>query len=160
MQACLTKPIRMERLTRMIADVQKAVAGNASPGAKDAAAVDRREGAPPILDADTLDELAAMMAPARFTELLHRVSKDLDEGIAALQVAMRKGEHEAAAHEAHRLAGSAALVGAQALHAALASLEAACRTGDPARAEDAAQTAWTIAGDTRTVLRELAEGAR
>jgi len=116
-----SKPLSREALRAILAgdgDAPQITAGGSCPG-------------PPCLDHACLDQLRATLPEARFSEILQRFETEASRLIATLDEGRTAPDADLAAR-VHRLAGSAAICGAPALHAGLAEAEAALRAGDHA----------------------------
>ncbi|GAA4008981.1 hypothetical protein GCM10022280_02230 [Sphingomonas swuensis] len=133
----LTKPVDSGALAAALASL-------AAPGEPASACVARSDGAPPPLDGTTLDELRALLGPARLDGLLALLSAELEERPRAIRDALADRALDRAGAEAHSLKGAAANLGACVVAAAAEELEEAVRA-----AEDDRQT------DLGPVLRRL-----
>ncbi|MEM9318384.1 MAG: ATP-binding protein [Pseudomonadota bacterium] len=136
MSEVILKPISAERLSQAL-DRRK-----------------KRRQIDPQLDAQVLDmaifgEFAQVLGPEATAEMLAKFLADAEEAVPWLiWHASEEASREAVANRAHGLAGSAAVMGATALHGALRKLEAAARTGAPlAPATDALSPVWDATRD-------------
>ncbi|MEM1273346.1 MAG: ATP-binding protein [Pseudomonadota bacterium] len=116
MNGVLLKPISSDRLAEVLAQ-HCGAAAMAQPG-------------PPILDPQVHGEFAEVLGPE---ETAAMVAKFLDDASHVIPWLLRHNDDDHAAEDvakrAHALAGSAAVLGAKALHAALFALETSARKG-------------------------------
>ncbi|WP_417524657.1 ATP-binding protein [Marinovum sp.] len=115
MSACLSKPIRVQQLYEAVA--QNAPGAEAGSEAQKCTAVDGR----------VLDELGDVLSPLAFRTTLDKVCAEIEAAVPALIALDRAGDVEALGKAAHKLAGSAALVGAVALRGTLGEIEEAAK---------------------------------
>ena len=137
----LTKPTTRGDIRRML----DAVLGGEASSAQDAPA----EAA---VDPEALASMAEVLGPDKLGQMLARFEDQAE----ALLRDWSAGSPADLADQAHKLAGSAAVFGARALHARLAALETDLRAGalHPAGGDvDALATLWR---ETRAALRALA----
>jgi PAS domain S-box-containing protein len=150
MDRCLVKPIRIEALETALADLG---AGRAD------AAPEPGETPDGVIDAEVLDALSAALPPEALERTLDRVCAEAEAAAAELAALAERGETEALAQRAHRLAGSAAIAGAARLRDRLAGIEAAARSGGAEGARQALDGLAEDAAATARVLREFRDGA-
>lgn len=115
---------------------------------------------PEIVDTDVLSALAAQMSEERLAPLLERAIEELEEGLKSIARARRDGTPREIQQVAHKIAGTAGLIGAAELHAVLSELETACKLQDPAAADAALERLESTFAPTRAILREFLEPAR
>lgn len=183
MQDCLVKPIRLDKLQGTFEALELARRADAEPEAPnevrrtgadrgpadgkeavDAQKNDRSEEDADhedveLLDAEVLSEVAASLTAEALHRLLERVCSDIDDMTPRIVGAASERAFPATAAHAHKLAGSAALVGAVDLHRVLAAIEAAAKRGAAADVDRAVTMLADLAPRTRSVLGELAEDA-
>lgn len=112
----------------------------------------------PAIDTAVLDELLRGSAALgrRMVELFER---ECAVSMEALQAALVRRDRDRIRFHAHRLVGSARVVGAMALGAAAKALETACREGaDMDELEHLATAATTTLEPARTALRQHVDG--
>jgi PAS domain S-box-containing protein len=85
--------------------------------------------APPILDRDILDQLHAMLTPDHMAKTLKDFHSQAEAILANVPSRMGNSETRALAEGLHKLAGSAAILGASAMQAILSHAEDACLSG-------------------------------
>ncbi len=143
MSATIVKPVSRTRLREILG-----MRGGATPAQGDDAAAG--------LDMETLHDLVATLGHRRVTAILGQIEAEVRTLAGALDTLdTGGGAREAAAQQAHRLAGAVALFGARGLCDRLASLESAL-TGGAAAGHIAAQCRAIEADWAR--VRALAEG--
>lgn len=153
MNTTLTKPITWRALAEVISGIAPAAGrggGSETAGAGVAMAVPER-----VLDDVTLHAAATSLGPDLFSSLRDRFLAETETGLAALAEELGAGiAPELYAERVHRIAGSAAVFGASALHGALRREEDKARSGHPLPADslDALLPVWHA---TRKALREL-----
>jgi len=130
--ACLIKPLRMERLLSILRDIR---AGDAGPdggngGERQADLLDERQ-----ID-DHMDAGAAS-----FAALLGRFAGDAAMRLERIAAAMHSGDARDAAMTAHTMAGAAGMMGAAALRRHCLRLEASILAGEDGVAETIAAAA-------------------
>ena len=96
---------------------------------------------------------ALALDPDVLKDFLHSVQQDIDD----LRSAMKRADTAAVAHEAHRIRGASALVGAQALAECAARIEAAARAGEHAMSAAALEE---LGGHLRAFTAAHASAAR
>jgi PAS domain S-box-containing protein len=148
----LTKPVRLASLEALLARLAGASHGEGADGPEH----DPGDGPDDdLFDEVVLAALGAQVSPERFATLLGSAARDIATGVEAIGAARAAGDIAALGASAHRLAGTAALIGATRLHAALAAVETACKAGEDGKAHAAADTVPGVAEETRSVLAEL-----
>lgn len=85
--------------------------------------------APPTLDRDILDQLSAMLPPDRMAKTLHDFHSEAEVLLATTPHLMTNTDTQTLADGLHKLAGSAAILGASAMQATLSQAEDACLSG-------------------------------
>lgn len=85
------------------------------------------------LDDDALEELEQDLGEA-FTQFLNNFLEAMPHALDAVDAALSAGDGAAAAAHAHRMKGTAAYLGADALAACLGELQHAAEHGEPAHA--------------------------
>lgn len=85
-----------------------------------------------LIDPETYDDLAGSLGPELFADTVARFSDECETTIAQLQRADLRANLPELARVAHKLAGSAALLGAQRLHSLLKDIELIGRGHDEA----------------------------
>ncbi|WP_339950968.1 ATP-binding protein [uncultured Albimonas sp.] len=159
MADCLVKPVRQQTLDAVL----RATPGGAGPVSDAVAELPENDGPPEEEDDDPIDaavlaELAESLPPEAFAGTVARICGEIEAEVPALAAEAREAVADPAdlAARAHRLAGSAALAGAQALRERLAAIESAGRSGDRPGLIEAAEGLETLADETCLVLREYA----
>ena len=147
MNVCLSKPIRVHQLHEAVAQNQIA------PSARAAAEPTAPQQA---VDFQVLDDLANVLPAAAFKSTLERVCAEIEESIPTLIERGRNGDSDALGRQAHRLAGSAALIGATQLRGLLAEIEVSAKTGGEKLAEIAESRLVAVAGETAEILSRRA----
>ncbi len=146
-EPCLTKPLRSRDLERALATLPAAGEDAATADAED------EEEEDPLFDDDSIAELALSLDEALLKRTLLAVAAELEAGPTDLA----SGAWPERRALAHRLAGSAALVGATRARSALVALETAYALKDPPAAETAGAEFEAILPDTLSALREYAD---
>lgn len=147
MQYCLTKPIRIETLQDILIKVNARSATDTSVEARD----DEDE---VMLDGNLLRELASSLKPGMFEKVVTNACLEFEKGLPDLSAAWERGELQALALLAHKLAGSAAIVGATGFHVKLAAIEIAC-TSDAPRLEADLRSLDNLSQATIRALRSF-----
>ncbi|MCA0997807.1 ATP-binding protein [Alloyangia pacifica] len=151
MKVTLTKPITWRALTEAIAGIAPVAAP--LPEAQGAADMDPQDA--PVLDDVALDAAATTLGAELFASLRDRFVSETEDGLRELAKEMRAGiDPTRYAEKVHRIAGSAAVFGASALHAALRVEEERARSSEalPVGSLDAVMPVWQA---TRRALLEL-----
>lgn len=105
------------------------------------------------LDLDLLEERREILAeelPPLIREFLDDVTRDIE----SIRRGMTDGEWEEVQALAHRIKGSAANLGAEALSAAAADLTTRCRNGQYEATADSAESLVAITMATREAFRD------
>ncbi|MFN3261332.1 MAG: ATP-binding protein [Pikeienuella sp.] len=144
---CLTKPLRSRDLERALAALPTDGEGAATGDAEN------EEEQDPLFDDESIAELALSLDEARLKRTLLAVAAELEAGPADLA----SGAWPERRALAHRLAGSAALVGASRARSALIALETACAHKNPPAWETAEIEFEAVLPDTLSALREYAD---
>ncbi|WP_226622354.1 ATP-binding protein [Alloyangia pacifica] len=151
MCATLTKPITWRALAGVlsgIAPVQAEASGGGSVPGGDVTPAE-------VLDDVALGAAADSLGPELFASLRDRFLSETESGLAALSEELSDGIEPAAyAEKIHRIAGSAAVFGASALHGVLRAEEDRARTGAPLP-PDSLETVLPVWQATRKALLEL-----
>ncbi len=147
---CLTKPLRSRDLERALAALPDA---GERVAAADADPVDDAEEEDPLFDDESIAELALSLDEARLKKTLLAVAAELEAGPKDLA----SGAWPERRALAHRLAGSAALVGASRARGALVALETALAREDAPAADEAGAGFAAALPDTLSALREYAD---
>jgi PAS domain S-box-containing protein len=143
MALCLLKPVRRETLLTALASIARDLPE----------AGDRPEAG--LLDDLILDDLGAAIGHSAAAATIRGFVADLDAALARLALAAA-GSDEGLQAAAHRLAGTAGLVGAEALRRALGEVEAACKQGRGGEARAQADALPPLAARTAAALRDVA----
>lgn len=147
---CLTKPLRSRDLERALAALPVAGEGAKPDNAENG---EEAEGEDPLFDDESVADLALSLDEARLKKTLLTVAAELEAGpkdLASCALPERRAL-------AHRLAGSAALVGATRARAALVALETALSRGDAPAADEAGAGFAAALPETLSALREYAD---
>ncbi len=147
MQHCLTKPIRMATLNALLMQLDDNDPSTLSTG------VVKNHLEDPI-DLDVLDELITTLSPDVLRATLIRALKEIDEGIINVKILARQRAFDALKLAVHKIAGTAAILGATHLNQQLADIENACKTG---RMDDALAAIEGIAESADKVTKTLEE---
>ncbi len=139
MNACLSKPIRVPELF-------EAIGKNCEPTT--AGPESAQEESEAVIDVTVLDQLAEMLPPKKFRLTLERVCAEIEDDIPVLAEKLRIRDFEELGERAHKLAGSAAIVGAAELGALLRETETFAKLGDAERSEAAVGRLPVVAGGT------------
>jgi HPt (histidine-containing phosphotransfer) domain-containing protein len=83
------------------------------------------------------------------------VRQEIDASLAAVNAAAERTDDQDLAHQVHRLAGCAAMVGASALHAACAEVESACKAGFGHTARERAAELPDLVATSQSILAEF-----
>ena len=144
MQGCLIKPLR----TTVLRDVLVTL-DDFNQGERDDIS---------LIDGDILLELYAAMERSAFVGLLVQVVDEIEEARAHLSQYVSNSSYEQLARCAHKVAGSAAVVGASGLQQSAAALETAAKFPDRAKVVERFSEFDAKAVETATVLREYRHG--
>jgi HPt (histidine-containing phosphotransfer) domain-containing protein len=109
-----------------------------------------------LLDTAIIDEMRETLGDEIYRGFVHRMLAEVAETTRSLENQLAAGDLEALARAAHRTAGSAAGIGAKALHALLKDIENAAR--DPSSAKILPRLVADIparAEETRKALQAL-----
>lgn len=109
-----------------------------------------------LLDTAIIDEMRDTLGDDVYRGFVGRMLAEVAETTQALQAYLTAGDLESLARAAHRTSGSAAGIGAKALHALLKEIENVAR--DPSAARDLPQLIGALparADETRTALEAL-----
>nr|WP_240989412.1 ATP-binding protein [Salipiger mangrovisoli] len=135
MCATLTKPITWRALAEVISGIAP-VGATSDVDAATGASADAAALPEAVLDDVTLGAAAESLGPQLFASLCDRFLTETEAGLAGLADELGTGIEPACyAEKVHRIAGSAAVFGASALHAALRREEDKARSGDPLPAD-------------------------
>lgn len=157
----IAKPITRRGLDQVLAEVLTgAPEGGAASAALLPAAAPADRAA--LIDLVCYDDLASSLGAALFADTVARFITETEAGVAALSLPEARNDLAELARNAHRLAGSAALLGAARLHAALKAIETEARglAEPPAQPGQLAARLAALAplwADTRARLAQLAE---
>lgn len=155
MQQVMTKPVTRAALRHVLAKLT-ADAGPA-PGTSPPPAP---AGSGALLDEASLGDLGTTLGPERHATLIRAFIRETDpvfKQLAKTDLLTHRDSAQLAALQAavHKIAGSAAMMGARGLHGRLASVESACKSGNPERAAQALDAALAIWPETRRLLLAL-----
>lgn len=144
MQGCLIKPLRTTVLRDVLATLD-----DFNQGERDDIS---------LIDGDILLELYAAMERSAFVKLLVQVIDEIEEARAHLSQYVSNSSYEQLARCAHKVAGSAAVVGASGLQQSAAALETAAKFPDRAKVVERFSEFDAKAVETATVLQEYRHG--
>ena len=145
MQHSLTKPITRRALAMALADVATVI----TPP-------DPVADAPPVIDRETLDAAASSLGPEVFRTLRGRFFDEMETGLTRLEERLKSGgAREEYAGDIHKLAGSAAVFGATALHAALKAQETRAKRAEEDRLLPGHSALLPIWAQTRQALSAI-----
>lgn len=160
MQHVIVKPLRRPELL-------SAVVRHAAPPA-DAAPLTRpsthdagvdgdeeTDGLDDVFDPNVLSDLAVSLTPEALNRTIALVRREIDASLAAVNAAAERNDDRDLAHQVHRLAGCAAMVGASALHAACAEVESACKAGFGHTARERAAELPDLVATSQSILAEF-----
>jgi len=126
MQECLVKPLRSKQLKSLLLRIGSSRGVESNGETK---MVDNTSSATGTLDLETLEEMADVLGAEMFAKRFEAFQQELSALNSGLQALLAAGDIEGLGKFAHKLAGGAAIFGAQQLHAALSAIEAAARSG-------------------------------
>ena len=148
MQDCLIKPVRRAELLTM--------AGRFASGAPQVAEATEEAGdSAAVVDDDVIADLAVALPADKLAETLEKAMSELEVGTEQLHKLAAEQDHEEMARVAHRLAGSAAMVGGIAVQERLAEIERFAKSDDAASAKEALVGIEKMVHDLSRVLREF-----
>ncbi len=154
MQHCLSKPLRMKSLIEALSLLDTGDAAESSVEVPDDTCADPG----PLVDEDIIVGLAEILTEAKFAETVTRFCVELRERVPAIEAAAAARDIERLRTLSHKMLGSAGLIGAARLGAALLAVELACKSGQPdeavSRTRGISETAWA----TSAVLSEFVGG--
>lgn len=162
MDGCLTKPLRLATLVNVLNDL--GVTGSAK---EDDAALPPEEPEAEDdefdddgMDAAVLAELSLAFSGEDLAGLLSRAAAEIEAGAGRLPILAQESQLPELQVAAHKLAGTAGLIGAQALHAVLFDLETACKEGDLDKARAVVEGLPPVVAKSVHALCELASDAQ
>ncbi len=120
LNACITKPFRLQALYDALGF--QAAPRTGVPGAE-------TNPSSAVIDENILDELAEMLPPERIEQTIRQVCNEIETEIPA--ILDPAAEVAQIGKRAHRLAGSAAIVGAERLAQMLREIESAAKAEEP-----------------------------
>lgn len=153
MQDVMTKPVSRAALRKVLDGLTHNAPATPAP-----APTRPDEGA--LLDRACLRDLEDSLGAARTAVLIRSFIDETDPVIAHWRKAGLKSARDSdklaeVQASVHRIAGSAAMVGAARLRGQLAAVETACKTGNPERAAEALDSATSLWPETRKALLAL-----
>lgn len=155
MDAYLTKPVDANKLLEIIASLSGPT-GRASqipPANRNSTAVSPRADKGPLLDEDILHELDVLGAGSDLLKnLLHSFFQDAERLIAKMYAAATTGDYGVLRDLVHALQGSAASIGANALHKTCAAATRHIQDRSPEAASRLLREIQTTFESTRTAL--------
>lgn len=151
MQEIMTKPVSRDALRQVLRQVTGVTVALAPKAVATATAV------VPMVDVERLAELTTSLGKDRTKGFLKAFVSETDPLIASwnrinLLADRDSGRIEELERVVHRIAGSAAILGASQLRARLAEVETACKSGNPEKAAAGLQQAVVIWPETRSAL--------
>ncbi|MBO9432321.1 response regulator [Sulfitobacter sp. R18_1] len=144
MQRCLIKPLRINVLREALATID----GDRQLKREDFY----------LINSDVLLELCAAMERRAFLALLVQVVDEIEQARVLISQQMAARSYVKVARDAHRIAGSAAVVGASVLQKSAAALEAAAKVRDDVGISQKFNDFVSKAEETVTVLKEYSQG--
>ncbi|QDC10061.1 hypothetical protein FHY55_12740 [Oceanicola sp. D3] len=138
MDDIVTKPLSRAALERVIADH----AGTGAPG---------RGQAPPAVAGSYIDGLCDTLGVEALSGLLDRFGEEVETLVGFLERSAEEDLAETAART-HKIAGSAATLGAVALRSALVTIEEAAKAGDGTALRDSIAALPRVWSETRPAL--------
>jgi PAS domain S-box-containing protein len=153
MDGCLTKPLRLATLVDTLNNlgVTKPAQESEPDDVEDDVDFDGD-----VMDATVLAELSLAFSGEDLASLLTRAAAEIESGAARLPDLVRDAELPELQAAAHKLAGTAGLIGARALHDALFKTETACKQADRAAAQAAVNGLPSMIAETVQALCEIA----
>ncbi|MGQ9366946.1 response regulator [Azospirillum sp. ST 5-10] len=148
--AVLPKPLQNETLQPLLLRLFAERAATAGPATAPAAAATAADG--PVLDEETLRQMAEALPAERVAGLIDGTVDTLHTYHAALTAAARAGDRRTVSAMAHKMAGVAGVYGCTRLRHAAQALELALERGDADPAPLVAAVAGTV-GPAVTALR-------
>lgn len=155
MAGVLTKPLSRDGLARVLARHARPGFVASGPQGAEAAAGGGPEKLPgeaaadlPLVDGDLLAGLARSIGPESLSALVARLHEEV-EGLLTLLESAGQASMETIAFQVHRVSGSAAVLGAPRLHAALRAVERAARARDRADMPGLARSVAPVWAATR-----------
>ena len=118
-EGILTKPLPRSELRAILAGKRPPTDLSARPSSNGA----------PILDRHILDQLSEMISPNRLSMTLRQFNADTTDLLDNAPKMLAKPAPDALAEKLHKLAGSAAIIGASAMQSILSHAEDACLAG-------------------------------
>ena len=106
----------------------------------------------PVLDAAVVSELTGMLGADGYSGLAQRMFNETDQALATFTLPTNDGEFASLKDRAHKLAGSAATLGAKRMHQILKALEASCKNSDPMGAQKALDALPNHWSETKTAM--------
>jgi HPt (histidine-containing phosphotransfer) domain-containing protein len=137
MDEYLTKPLRQETLLAVLTKL--GLEHKLIPAPLKVPAVEPVATQPPVLDPAQLEQLRSLPGrnrPTLLAELCAMALHDIPPSLVRLQEAVQQAAAKPAEETAHRLAGSAANLGAFRFRAVLQAIEQAARAGETAAVRD------------------------
>jgi CheY-like chemotaxis protein len=130
MQDCLVKPLRLAKLQRFLAGFCVRTDAGPERADHDPGREHRSAARPGLIDEETLSDLSSALSEEVFARTLRRFVDEVGTVVPELSEMIGDSELKAVGAKAHKLAGSAAIVGAERMHAILRNVEDSCRAGD------------------------------
>ena len=91
----------------------------------------------PVLDRNVISELVGMLGAEGFFGLAQRMFAETEEALASFTLPQNEAEFISLKERSHKLAGSAATLGAKRMHQILKALETSCKLSDAEEAQQA-----------------------
>jgi CheY-like chemotaxis protein/HPt (histidine-containing phosphotransfer) domain-containing protein len=160
MQDVIVKPLRRPELLSAVVRYAAPPADAAPlscPSTPDAGVDgdEETDGLDDVFDPNVLSDLAVSLTPEALNRTIALVRQEIDASLAAVNAAAERNDDRDLAHQVHRLAGCAAMVGASALHAACAEVESACKAGFGHTARERAAELPDLVATSQSILAEF-----
>ena len=160
MQDCLIKPIRLAKLQGFLSEFEPTSDGAGEELTRAASPVTPTPERPYLIDEETLSDLATALSEDVLARTLERFSEEIDP-LPEFHKALAEEDLETLGKQAHRLAGSAAIVGAARMHAILCDIATECHAGNLGAARDLIdEELVTAARETGETLAKIGRPVR
>ena len=155
MQLCLNKPLRMTALLDALATLRNLDGAAGSAPQTDGHPL---HDAVPLIDDEIFVELEDTISPDMFVKTLRRFTAEVHQTMHDIRAAAEANEFDHLGATAHKLIGSAGLVGAARLANQMRSIETAAHAEEPEKVALEILAATPIAEETVAIFDEILDG--
>jgi PAS domain S-box-containing protein len=158
MQTTLIKPLRKRNLDRLLAQIRSQSMTDRHEASDSPAPDDVFPPQTTLVNLDVYREIADLLSVDLLAERLDDFWKEIDAFAGALDDGEAAGDVDGVVKLAHRLAGAAAVFGAEPLRIALNAIETGWRRAEASARRDLSASALALAARTKEALAPLARG--